>query len=83
MTDEVFMSKTLTLRLDDETYSLFKSAADGVRRNLSNFMEYATYKHVMESLQVTDEEMGDILENANDLRNGLKDVKKGKYHVVK
>jgi len=35
------MAKTITIRIDDDTYELFKSAAEGERRSISNFIVYS------------------------------------------
>jgi len=34
--------KIVTMRVDDSIYDMIKLAADGQRRNLSNFIEFAT-----------------------------------------
>ena len=36
------MAKTITLRLDDNVYEMFKKAAEGQKRTISNYLEYAT-----------------------------------------
>ena len=36
------MSKTVTIRLDDEAYRLIRQAARGQLRSIANFIEYAT-----------------------------------------
>ena len=56
------MGKTITIRVDDETYDRIRSAADSERRSISNFMEYATMSYLEYSGFVTDEEMQEILE---------------------
>ena len=35
------MSKTITLRIDDEVYKILKTAANGEKRTISNFIEFA------------------------------------------
>jgi uncharacterized protein (DUF1778 family) len=42
------MSKTVTMRIDDRTYELFKAAAVAEKRTLSNFIEYAALSHLTE-----------------------------------
>lgn len=79
------MSKTVTVRLDDEVYELFKKAADGDRRSISNYIEYATLSYITNESYVSDEEMNEILSDAElmkSLEKGLKDVKQGKYKIV-
>ena len=55
------MSKTITLRLDDKTYSLIRTAANGSRRSISNFIEYATVAYLAEDSFISDGEMAEIL----------------------
>jgi len=40
------MKKTVILRLDDETYHLFKRLAKGENLSLSNFIETATRRYI-------------------------------------
>jgi uncharacterized protein (DUF1778 family) len=79
------MAKTVTLRIDDDTYEILKKAAEGDRRTLSNFIEYATLSYVTSETYVTEQEMREVLEDP-DLVKGLRqartDVDKGKYHIV-
>ena len=55
------MGKTITLRIDDDTYDIFRTAAQAQRRTISNFIEYATLSHVTEEAFVDDHEMAEIL----------------------
>jgi hypothetical protein len=80
---EVIMPKTITIRLKDDIYDLFKKAAEGEKRSISNFIEWATYSYLYEELFVSDNEMKDILKNKNSLNVGIKEAKQGKYHLVK
>ena len=79
------MSKTITLRVDDNTYSIIKNAASGQRRTISNFLEYATMNYLSGESYITDKEMEEI-ENDQDLVASLKksisDVNLGKYKIV-
>ena len=50
------MGKTITLRIDDDTYDIFRTAAQAQRRTISNFIEYATLSHVTEEAFVDDHE---------------------------
>ena len=80
------MPKTITIRIDENTYDVFKKAADGERRTISNFIEYATLAYLTNEIYVTDEEMNEILTNKNlvaGLHTGLKDIEKGNYRIVK
>ena len=79
------MSKTVTVRLDDDVYEIFKKAAAGDRRSISNYIEYATLSYITNESTVSDEEMDEILSDSKlvkSLEKGLQDVKKGKYKIV-
>ena len=73
------MAKTVTLRIADDVYQLLKTAANGQRRNLSNFIEYATLQYLTSTAYVDDKEMEDILSDSelvSNLNSGIKNVKK-------
>ena len=55
------MAKTITVRVDDTTYDIFKKAADGQKRTISNYIEYATLNYTLDELTVDDREMDEIL----------------------
>ena len=77
--------KTLTLRVDDDVYSMIKLASDGARRNISNFIEYATLEYLTSSQYIDNNEMNDILDDRElieSLNKGLKEVKEGDYTFV-
>jgi uncharacterized protein (DUF1778 family) len=79
------MAKTITMRVDDDTYQLIKTAADGDRRSISNFIEYATIAFLTEESFVSDHEMEEILKDENLLKNfkqGKKEVEDGKYQII-
>ncbi|MDC7225225.1 MAG: CopG family transcriptional regulator [Spirochaetales bacterium] len=79
------MAKTITMRVDDDTYSLIKTAAEGDRRSISNFIEYATIAFLTEESFVSDNEMDEILADENLLKSfkqGRKEIKEGKYRIV-
>ena len=50
------MSKTVTLRLSDDVYRLFRQSAESDNRPLSNFIETATTRYIEQS------ELGDEAE---------------------
>lgn len=54
------MPKTLTMRLDEETYQTFVRAAKAERRSLANLVENAALPHLLESSFVDDAEMAEI-----------------------
>ena len=79
------MAKTVTLRIADDVYQLLKTAANGQRRNLSNFIEYATLQYLTSTAYVDNKEMEDILSDSelvSNLNSGIKNVKKGEYKIV-
>lgn len=79
------MSKTVTVRLDDQTYELIRNAASGTRRSISNFIEYATVAYLSEDAFVSEPEMDDILndtELVKDLEKGRKERDAKRYSVV-
>ena len=79
------MAKTITIRIDDDTYNMIKTAADGERRSISNFIEYATITYLTEESFVSEKEMKDILEDEEILKalhKGKKEIEEGKYNIV-
>ena len=65
------MSKTVTLRLDDPVYRLFKDVAGRENRPISNFIETAVMRFVQEHAAVDEFEMAEIRDNA-ELNRSLK-----------
>lgn len=79
------MPKTVTVRLEDHVFKLLKSAANGERRTISNFLEFATLSYLTNEIFVSDEEMDEILSDKNlmkSLQKGISDIKRKKYKVV-
>jgi uncharacterized protein (DUF1778 family) len=79
------MAKTITIRIDDDTYNMIKTAAEGERRSISNFIEYATINYLTEESFVSEKEMEDILEDEEILKallKGQKEIEEGKYNIV-
>ena len=79
------MSKTVTIRLDDDTYQLIRQAAQGQMRSISNFIEYATISYIAEEASVSDQEMAEILsdeELVSSLKHARSEVSGGNYQVV-
>ncbi len=77
--------KTVTMRVDDSVYNMIKLAADGQKRNLSNFIEFATMQYLTSSQFVEQDEMNEILEDKDLVENllgGFEDFKKGDYTIV-
>ncbi len=79
------MAKTLTMRLDDETYQSFARAARAERRSLANLVETAALRHLAEASFVDDAEMAEILsrpELVKRLKTGSRDARKRKGRLV-
>jgi len=65
------MSKTLTLRLDEPVYRLFKTVAERENRPISNFIETAVMRFVKEYETADEFEMAEIRSNTK-LNKSLK-----------
>jgi uncharacterized protein (DUF1778 family) len=79
------MPKTLTMRLDDETYEAFVRAAKAEHRSLANLVETAALRHVQETGFVDDAEMAEIVsrpELLKRLKAGSRDARKRKGRFV-
>jgi len=74
------MPKTLTMRLDEETYQTFARAAKAERRSLANLVENAALQHPLQSSFVDDTEMAEIAsrpELVKRLQAGSRHARKG------
>ncbi len=79
------MSKTITIRLENDIYDIFKKAAQGERRTISNFLEYAALAYLTNDIYVQDDEMNEIIKDKGLIKNikkGIKDIENGKYKIV-
>jgi len=79
------MSKTITLRLKDDKYNLFKKFAESENRPLSNFIETATKRFIEDQLEIDEFEMLEIQNNKElqeSIAKGLADSKEGKGRFV-
>lgn len=79
------MSKTITLRVPDETYEEFREAAAAQRRPLSNLIETAALAKIREEQFTDDAEMLEVLDNENlrkRLTSGSRDARKRKGRFV-
>jgi len=77
--------KTVTMRVDDSIYDMIKLAAEGQKRNLSNFIEFATLQYLTSSQFVENDEMAEIMDDkelVKNLMDGLNDFKNGDYTIV-
>ena len=80
------MGKTLTLRVDQQTYKLFATFAKADNRSISNLIETAAKKHLEECFFVDEAEMELIRRNQSllkKLRVGSKAAKTRKGRYVK
>ncbi len=79
------MPKTLTLRIDNETYKTFAKRAKAENRSLSNFIENAVKTHLLEQEFMDDSEMAGILADerlVERMRKGSRDARRRKGHLV-
>ena len=78
------MSKTVTLRLENNTYRKFKKLAESDNRTMSNFIETSVLRYIENNNFVDEFEMEEIESNI-DLNKSLKraqkemKLKKGKF----
>jgi hypothetical protein len=75
---------TVTLRLPENHYRLFRKMAEDENRSLSNFIETATIRHIEESEYADRFEMEEIKRNkelTTSIKKGHADValKKGRF----
>ena len=78
------MSKTVTLRLNENIYKIFVEAAQAENRSISNLIETAALYKVREQQFVDDAELAEILADENliaRIKQGSKDAaeRKGRF----
>ena len=78
------MSKTVTLRLNENIYELFRAMAETDNRTLSNFIETSALRYIEQHEYMDDYEMEEIRGNQQinkSLKRAIKDMKsqKGKF----
>jgi len=76
------MQKTITVRIDEESYSIIKKTAHSEKRTISNFLEYATLHFITNEMVVDDHEMEELLAFEKEIQMGLKDVKAGRITIL-
>jgi len=79
------MSKTVTLRLDDDAYAELSEAARAERRPLSNLIETAALSKIREQQFVDDAELAEIRGNQALLRRlkaGSRDAQRRRGRFV-
>ncbi len=77
--------KTVTMRIDDSTWRMISAAADGQKRTISSFLEFAVLQYLSSSQYVDNVEMRAILKDkelVRSLKEGLKELKNGEYSLV-
>lgn len=73
------------MRVNENVYEMIRQAADGQKRNISNFVEFATLQYLTSSQYIDPAEMNDILNDKSlveNLNSGLQDVKNDDYTLV-
>jgi predicted transcriptional regulator len=79
------MSKTITLRLNEDVYSKFRTYAENDNRSISNFIETSTLRYIEEHEFVDEFEMAEIEGNEElqkQLKRAHKDAKARKGRFV-
>lgn len=77
--------KTVTMRIDDSTWRMISAAADGQKRTISSFLEFAVLQYLSSAQYVDNVEMRAILKDkelVRSLKEGLNEVKNGEYSLV-
>jgi uncharacterized protein (DUF1778 family) len=77
--------KTVTMRVDDSTWRMISAAADGQKRTISSFLEFAVLQYLSSAQYVDNVEMRAILKDkelVRSLKEGLKELKNGEYSLV-
>lgn len=78
------MSKTVTLRLSDDVYQLFRQSAEDDNRPLSNFIETAAKRFIEQSELADESEVAEVRRDAalnRSIRRGQADArsKRGRF----
>ena len=79
------MPKTVTLRLNDKVYNLFRNLAESENRPLSNFIETSVLRFIENNQFVDEYEMAEIQSNKElnmSLKRAIRDVKTKKGRFV-
>jgi len=79
------MAKTLTLRVDEETYRRFAEAAKAEGRSIANLIETAAIEHLREQQFVDDAELAEIEANESlvaRLKEGSRDARERRGRFV-
>ena len=79
------MSKTVTLRLNEKIYDMFRYLAESENRPLSNFIETSVLRFIEHNQFVDEYEMAEIRSNQElnrSLKRAFKDVGAKRGHFV-
>ncbi|TAL68197.1 MAG: CopG family transcriptional regulator [Bacteroidetes bacterium] len=76
------MSKTITLRLEDNVYELLKRASEGEHRTISDYIENAALNYDWNDIFVSDDEMEELKYLFPTLRKGLKQAIEWNYTLI-
>ena len=79
------MARTVTIRLQDQTYRELKRRAEATNRAISNLIETAALRYVREADFVSEDEMAGILADevlVRRLKRGAREAKKAKGRMV-
>lgn len=79
------MTKTVSLRIDEELYNSLRTHAEAENRSISNFIETATIRYIEEVEYVDDFEMESIVSNddlVRRIRKGTIDAEKERGHFA-
>ncbi len=79
------MPKTVTIRVDDDTYRSFVKRAKAENRSLANFIETAVTEHIRECDSADDSEMAELPANTDlieRLQKGSRDAKRKKGTLI-
>ena len=79
------MSKTITLRISDENYKIYRKLADRDNRPISNFIETAVKRFIEHNIYVDEFEMEEIRNNKElnkSIKRSLSDMKSRKGKLV-
>lgn len=79
------MSKTVTLRLSDDNYKVFRKLADRDNRPISNFIETTVKKYIEHNIHIDEYEMEEIRNNSvlnKSIKRGLSDAKSRKGRFI-
>jgi len=63
-------------------YDIFKLAANGQKRTISNYLEYATLNYTMNEMIVDDIETNEILKYEEDIKKALSDISAERYRII-